>query len=81
MRIRFECGLDARICGNIQGNSGEKFNILGGDSIGHGEKKSSYECVSNSEWLLRQKRLICQYKHIVNDNGDRKKLLTVNLIL
>ena len=39
MRIRFECGLDARICGNIQGNSGEKFNILGGDSIGHCEKK------------------------------------------
>jgi hypothetical protein len=76
-----ECGLDSRIYGNIQGDSGGKFNILGCDSIGHGEKKSSYEYVSNSEWLLRQKCLIYQYKCIVNDNRERKKLLTVNLIL
>jgi hypothetical protein len=27
---------------NIQGDSGGKVNILGGDSIGHCEKKSSY---------------------------------------
>jgi hypothetical protein len=35
----------------IQGDSGGKINILGGDEIGHCEKKSSYEHVSNSEWL------------------------------
>jgi hypothetical protein len=33
----------------IQGDSGGKVNILGGDSIGHCEEKSSYEHVPNSE--------------------------------
>jgi hypothetical protein len=28
-------------------------NILGGDSRGHCEQKSSYEHVSNSEWLRK----------------------------
>jgi hypothetical protein len=37
----------------IQGDSGGKVNILGGNSIGHCEKKSSYEHVPNSEWLPR----------------------------
>jgi hypothetical protein len=35
----------------LQGDSGGKDNILGGDIIGHCEKKSSHELVSNSEWL------------------------------
>jgi hypothetical protein len=34
----------------IQGVSGEKVNILRGVSIGHREKKISYDHVSNSEW-------------------------------
>ena len=33
-----------------QGDSGGKINILQGDSIGHCEKNSSYEKVSNFEW-------------------------------
>jgi hypothetical protein len=37
----------------IQGDSGGKLNILGGDSIGHCEKHSSYEHVSDSKWLPR----------------------------
>jgi hypothetical protein len=37
----------------IQGDSGGKIQVLGGDSIGHCEKKSSYEHVSNCEWLPR----------------------------
>jgi hypothetical protein len=37
----------------IQDDSGEKVNILRGDSTGHRDKKSSYEHVSNSEWLPR----------------------------
>jgi hypothetical protein len=37
----------------IQGDSGGKANILGGDSIGNCEKKSLYEYVSNSEYLPR----------------------------
>ena len=36
---------------SIQDDSGGKVNILGGDSIGHCEKKSSCENISNSEWL------------------------------
>jgi hypothetical protein len=38
---------------HIQGDIGGKVNILGDDTIGHCEKKSSYEHVSNSEWLRR----------------------------
>jgi hypothetical protein len=38
---------------SIQDDSKGKVNILGGDSIGHCEKKSSYGHVSNSEWLPR----------------------------
>jgi len=34
----------------IQGVSGEKVNIFGGVSIGHREKKISYDHASNSEW-------------------------------
>jgi hypothetical protein len=34
---------------NIQGDSGGKASIVGSDSIGHGEIKTSYEHVSNSE--------------------------------
>jgi hypothetical protein len=41
-------------CYYIKGDSGGKVIILGGDSIGHCEKNSSYEHVSNSEWLPRQ---------------------------
>jgi hypothetical protein len=37
----------------IQGDSWGKVSILGDDSIGHWEKKSSYEHVSDSEWLPR----------------------------
>jgi len=32
----------------MQSDSGGNLNILGGDSIGHLEEKSSYEHVSNS---------------------------------
>jgi hypothetical protein len=38
---------------NIQDDSKGKVNILGGDSVSHCEKKSLYEHVSNSDWLLR----------------------------
>jgi len=37
----------------IQGDSRGKVNIVGGDSIGHTEKKIKYLNVSNCEWLLR----------------------------
>jgi hypothetical protein len=37
----------------VQGDLWERVNILGGDKIGHCEKKGSYEQVSNSEWLSR----------------------------
>jgi hypothetical protein len=37
----------------LQGDSGRKVNILGGDSIGHCEKKSLYGHVSISERLPR----------------------------
>jgi hypothetical protein len=33
----------------IQGDPAGKVSILGGDGIGHCEKKSSYEYVSNSD--------------------------------
>ena len=33
----------------IQGDSGERVNILGGGKIGHSENKGSYQQVSNSE--------------------------------
>jgi hypothetical protein len=36
----------------IQGDPGRKLNILGGDIIGYCEK-SSYQQVSNSEWLQK----------------------------
>jgi hypothetical protein len=35
----------------LQGNSREIVNSLGGYNIGLCERKSSYERVSNSEWL------------------------------
>ena len=37
----------------IQGDLRGKTNILGGDVSGNCEKRSSYEHVSNSEWLQR----------------------------
>jgi hypothetical protein len=43
----------ASMINTIQGDSEGKVNILGSDSIGHCEKKNSYENVSNSEWLPR----------------------------
>jgi hypothetical protein len=44
----------------IQGDSGEKVSILGGGSIAHREGKSSYEHVSDSECLPRQRCLDLQ---------------------
>jgi hypothetical protein len=44
----------------IQGDSGEKVNIFGGGSIDHCERKSSYEHVSNSDWLQRHSFLNLQ---------------------
>ena len=38
---------------NVQGDSGGKVNILGGDSIGRCDERSSYEHVYISEWLHR----------------------------
>jgi hypothetical protein len=35
-------------------DSGEKLYNFGGDSVGHCEEKTSYEHVSNSEWLQRK---------------------------
>ena len=40
---------DSRDLLQIQGDSTESVNILGSDSIGHCEQKSSYEHVSISE--------------------------------
>ena len=37
----------------IRGDSGGEFSILVGDSMGSVRKKSSYEHMSNSEWLQR----------------------------
>jgi len=34
----------------VQGEPGGNVNILGGDSVGHWEKRTSYEHVPNSEW-------------------------------
>jgi len=43
----------------IQGDSGEKVNIMGGDSIGHcGEKKFKEQQVSNCDWTARYS-LVC----------------------
>lgn len=38
---------------NIQNDSGGKFNILGGYSVGYCEEKFSCEHVFTSEWLPR----------------------------
>jgi hypothetical protein len=46
----------------IQGDSGENVNILGGDVIGHCERKNSYEHVANSECLPRYSCLSLQTK-------------------
>ena len=46
-------------------------SILGGDSIGDCKKKSSYKCVSNSEWLPRQNCLNSTHtKRIVIHRND-----------
>jgi hypothetical protein len=42
---------------DIMGNSGGKVQILGGDSIGHCDKKVH---MSNSEWLLSYSSLNLQ---------------------
>jgi hypothetical protein len=52
----------------IQGDSGGKVNILGGDSIGHCEEKSSYEHVYISEWLPREGCLNLQTQNTVCSN-------------
>jgi hypothetical protein len=44
----------------IQGDSGGKVNMLGGDNIGHFEKQRLYQHVSNCEWLLRHSCLNLQ---------------------
>jgi len=54
-------GFDVQFCGEricyqifyIQGDSGGKVNILRGDSVGSLWEESSYEPVSNYEWLPR----------------------------
>jgi hypothetical protein len=57
---------------NIQGDSGEKVNILGGDAIGHGEIKA-YMNVSNYEWSPRYRCLISQIiKSILYGNKERE---------
>ena len=56
-----------------QGNSGGKVNNFGGDRIGHFEKKSLYEYVSNSELLARWSCLNLQTKNSTfNSKIDRK---------
>jgi hypothetical protein len=52
-----QCSLPIResnlLSTHIQGDSGGKVSVLGGDSIGYCEKESSYERVYNYEWLRR----------------------------
>jgi hypothetical protein len=55
----------------IQGDSGGKVNILGGDSIGHCEVKSSFEHACNSEWLPTEGCLNVQTLNNVNSNNGR----------
>jgi hypothetical protein len=65
---------------DIQGDSGGKVNIYGGYNIGNCDKRSPYEHVSNSEWLLTARPVgIYEYNDIVS--GNKEKLHTVNLIV
>jgi hypothetical protein len=47
----------------MQGDSGGKVSIFGGDRIGHCEKKISNKCVSNSERLPRYSLLGSTDRH------------------
>ena len=53
---------------HTQHDSRGKIDILGGDNIGHCEKKKKgpYEHVSNSEWLAGQSCWKLKYKSIVS---------------
>ena len=50
--------------GYVQGDSQGNVNVLAGDSIGHREKKNSYEQVSDSAWLLVENSLNLQIKEL-----------------
>ena len=56
----------------IHRDSGGLVNILGGVNIGHCKKRSSYEHVSNSEWLPGESSLNIQIKGIVNGYKGRE---------
>jgi hypothetical protein len=61
----------------IQDYSGGKVNILGGDSIGHCEEKSSYELVPNSELLPTESCLTIQHKSTAHGNKGKDYLLLI----
>ena len=65
----------------IQGDSGGKVNILGGDSIGHCEKIISYQQVSNSEWFTKTDFFESTNKNALQMIITKKKSLSVTLIL
>jgi hypothetical protein len=53
-----------------QCDSGRNVSALGGGSIGHCEKKNSYEHVHNSELYRDRTVYIYKYKNIMNANKD-----------
>ena len=61
---------DLTVAEITQSNSERKVSILGGDSISHCEKKSSYEHVSDGRWLTRESCLNLQIETIVKANKE-----------
>ena len=55
----------------IHRDSGRVVYILGGNNIVHCKKITSYEHVSNSEWLPGEKSLNLQIQSIMNGNKYR----------
>jgi len=64
--------LNYSLTSHIQGDSRGQANILGSNSTSHCTKYSSYEHVSNCEWLLRQSGLNVQLQSIVNGYKERE---------
>ena len=73
------CWICTRTYAHIQGDSGEKINILWGDSIGNCEKTRSHGYASNSAWLPTEGSLNLQTQSAVNSNKQRE--ITVILVL
>jgi hypothetical protein len=63
-KLKSSLCLSTKQWSHIQGDSGGKVDVVGGDNIGHFKEKKVHMNVCNSEWFLRYRCLNLSFNSV-----------------